>query len=151
MYQQRYRLRWGGLQTCSMAVDPSSHRRKVRGEYYGKENVNNKRTEAVSPLIRYMVLAMTQTAWLVRPCRDINKWRIVGYNTWYQLERHLPVPTLRIVNIVIERLQNATTFYTVYIGYAWGSPLGSSSEVDRGDSIFIMETVEGVRRTFVYL
>ena len=30
----------------------------VWGEYYNEENVNNKRTEAVSPLIRYMALAI---------------------------------------------------------------------------------------------
>ena len=34
-----------------------------------------------------------------RSCCDINKWRIVGNDTWYQLERHcLPVRTFRIVN-----------------------------------------------------
>ena len=33
-------------------MDPYSHRTKGLGEYYRKESVNNKRTEAVSPLIR---------------------------------------------------------------------------------------------------
>ena len=43
------------------------------GEYYRKESVNYKRTDAVSALIRYMALAMSQTTRLVRLCRDINK------------------------------------------------------------------------------
>ena len=45
---------------------------KVWGEYYRKENVNDKRTDAVSPLIRYMALAMPQTTGLVRPRWDIT-------------------------------------------------------------------------------
>jgi hypothetical protein len=34
--------------------------------------VNNKITDAVSPLIRYMAQAMSQTTGLVRPCWDIT-------------------------------------------------------------------------------
>ena len=47
------------------------------GEYYNKENVKNKRTEALSPLIRYMALAMSQTTGLVRPCWDITNGRML--------------------------------------------------------------------------
>ena len=59
----RYRLRWNSLQcrwarislqTCSLAVDPSS-----QGEVDTKQSVTDRRTEAVSPLIMYMTLAMT--------------------------------------------------------------------------------------------
>ena len=105
--QHRYRLRWnrlsvGGWGAVSRRVSwlliPLLTEPKVWGEYYSKESVNNKITDAVTPLIRYMALAMSQTTRLVRPCCGINKWRIVRNNTSYQLEMHWPVPTLRIVN-----------------------------------------------------
>ena len=35
---------------------------QTQSEYYTKEGVNHRRTHAVSPLMRYMALAMTQTA-----------------------------------------------------------------------------------------
>ena len=40
--------------------------------------MNNQRTEAVSPLVRYVALAMSQRTDLVRRLWDINKWRNVG-------------------------------------------------------------------------
>ena len=63
------------LQTCSLAVDLSSHRtvrREVWDEDYNEKHVNNKITGAVSPLIRYMALAMPQTTRLVCPRWDIT-------------------------------------------------------------------------------
>jgi hypothetical protein len=54
------------------------------GEYYIKEIMKNKRTEALSPLIRCMALAISQTTRLVHPFLRHNKWRNVGNITLHQ-------------------------------------------------------------------
>ena len=83
-----YLLDYGNICSYLKITQAKKAQRTHNAVSYRKESMNNI-TDAMSPLIRFMALARSQTTRLVRPCWDINKWRVVGNNTFYYTTRKI--------------------------------------------------------------